>query len=819
MISNYLKTAFRNVFGNALYSAINIIGLGIGLTCCLLILLYVRHELSFERNFVNADRIYRVSREYLPIGGARARMPASNNAPALPALLADFPEHIAAGGRFFVGGMYLGRDDEGFNEREVRYADQGVLNVFDFTWLSGVESNALTEPGTIILTESLVHKYFGNEMSVDAVIGERMELNSTIELRVTGVVADLPANTHVSLTGMVSMPTLTAAAGEGALASWYENTDFHTYILLREGADAVALEQQLPAFLARHIDAALAQVAPLRMMNIRDIHLHSKMEEEWKAPVDINTVYSFISIAFAVLAIACINFMSIATARSSQRAKEVGMRLSIGANRGQLIMQFMAEALFTAIFALMVALIGVELLLPAYGAFVGIDLRFDYFSDGQVLATLLALTAGVTLCAGIYPALYLSSYKPASVLKGDVTRGRKGKQFRQMMVVLQFSIAIVLIASTWIMQAQRNLADEIDLGFDKDRMLVLRTSAPGGFKEDWPAFKQELKKIPGVEEVTSSVYLPFAYDDNQLNVERASTSVSTRIQRVLVDYDFFAAYGIEVQEGRGFSQDFPNDVLGTALQNPQAVVGFVLNESALRALGFSGTGNVGEEITLPDYMLKGVLVGVVADTAFESIRRNVRPLIFMLDPPNAAIGQFRYPTAAVRLAETSTPQTLTEIANTWATLYPDVRLNQRYLDDDFRAMYQAEVKQSQMFRYFAIVAVVVACFGLFGLASFNAERRTKEIGVRKVMGGSVWSIVVLLTNDFSRLVLLSNVLAWPVAWYAMNRWLQSFAYRVDLDLLIFIASGAIALCIAWVTVGGTAARAASAKPVLALRYE
>jgi putative ABC transport system permease protein len=371
-----------------------------------------------------------------------------------------------------------------------------------------------------------------------------------------------------------------------------------------------------------------------------------------------------------------------------------------------------------------------------------------------------------------------------------------------------------------VIYQQRQMAANIDLGFNKDQVIVVPSAAPAGFRDDWPAFKQELLQHPAIENVSISHYLPFGFNDNQIPLRRRGSGAETRIQYMLVDYGFFETYGIELVSGRLFSEDMTSDVLKLPTQeDPQTNVSFVLNQSAAAALGIDAY-EIDEE-TLEISMqqsISGPVVGVVEDTYFESVRRNVRPMIFMLAPPQTPQGmQMR--NASVRFRNNAADAALAHIDAVWNRLYPN-QVNDRYfLDNDFRAMYLAEEKQGELFTWFATLAIVIACLGLYGLASFNAERRTKEIGVRKVMGGSVWSIVVLLTNDFSRLVLLSNLIAWPVAYFVMSRWLENFVYRIDLTPLIFIGSSLIALCIAWVTVGGTAAKAASAKPLLALRYE
>lgn len=812
MFRNYLKIAFRSLGGSRVHSAINIVGLGLGLACCILILLFVRFETSFDKQYANGARIFRISREYFPMDGARARVPASVNAPVAPALIEDFAE-IETAARVYGGGLALSRDEVPFVEPGLRFADNALFAIFDFEWLAGDPTQALATPAGLVLTESLARKHFGRT----DVLGETMH-SMKFELTVTGVIRDLPANTHLDFSGLMSISALQAVNPE-MLQQWNQSTDYYTYFLLREGADVAAVEGGIAAFLDRHAENASAY-STLPIMNIRDIHLRSRMDEEWKDLGNLNTVYTFSAIAFAILLIACINFMSIATARSAQRAKEIGARLSLGASRRQLIGQFLGESAFTAGLAMVVAVVLVELLLPVFRVFVGAHLEFRVIGDLDLLASLLGLTAFVALFAGSYPAFYLSAYEPAKVLKGDLTRGRGGLWFRNALVVLQFSIAIALVVSTVVIYQQRQLATNMDLGFDKDPIIVLPSANPNGYKADWPTLKQELLQSPAIENVSISHFLPFGFNDNQYDMRRrGGDAAAMRIQIMLVEYDFFKTYGIDVVSGRTFSEDIASDVLRSpTAEDPKGSVTFVLNESAAAALGIDSQEFAEETLVFAGSEMAGPVAGIVADTFFESIRRDVRPLMFMLAPPDVA-QSLAMTRASIRIRPGAETTALAHIDAVWKRLYPGSENNRYFLNDDFRAMYLAEETQGQLISWFSILAILIACLGLYGLASFNAERRTKEIGVRKVMGGSVWSIVVLLTNDFSKLVLVSNVIAWPLAYVAMNRWLEQFAYRVDMTPVIFLGSGLIALCIAWVTVGGTAAKAANQKPVLALRYE
>jgi putative ABC transport system permease protein len=665
-----------------------------------------------------------------------------------------------------------------------------------------------------VLTETLARKYFGTT----AALGQRLRVMDRADVTVTGVIRDLPINTHLSVSGLVSLNAVTAAFGPAFLENWNSSTDFFTYFRLRDGADVASIAAAMPAFLTRHAGGEIAsERSGMQILNIRDIHLRSDRDEEWQPHGSIGTVYSFALIAFGILVIACINFMSIATARSAQRAREVGMRKTLGASRGELISQFLGESALTALAAMVIAIMLAETLLPAFSNFAGIAFTLSWTQDTGLLAAVLGLTLFVAFFAGSYPAFFLSNFNTAKVLKGELTRGKQGLQFRNVLVVFQFSIAITLLVATVVIYQQRDFAATLDLGFDKDQVVILGSSAPMGFQQDWPLLKQQLQDNPAIENVSASHFLPFGFNDNQIPVARLGTTVSSRIQYMLVDFDFFETYGMDIVAGRSFTPELGVDSASTADAAAEADISLVINESAARTLGLEPGEGIGSRLSMVQF--EGTLVGVVKDTYFETIRVAVRPLLFILAPPQIPNGLQIYREASVRVRADALPQALAHIDATWEALYPDQALNRRFLDQDFQAMYQAEAKQGQLFSYFSGIAILIACFGLFGLASFNAERRTKEIGVRKVMGGSVWSIVLLLTNDFSRLVLLANLIAWPVAYFTMNRWLENFAYRIDLTPLIFIGSGLIALCIAWVTVGGTAAKAASAKPVLALRYE
>jgi putative ABC transport system permease protein len=824
-------TGLRQIVAQKLYSVINIVGLAVGLASVVLIGLYVRHELSYESMFPNADRIFRISRDYYAREGSPDRVPAQINAPVGPALLAEVPE-VERVARVFGGNVLFRRGDRAFYEMNFRWADPALLEIFELDWIAGDPATALAAPGSLVLTESLATKYFGGESP----LGQTITLNGSNDVTVTGVIRDLPASTHLVFDALAPMEALAAVAGPRLMEDWNANTDFHTYFELRSGASIEAVRQRIPEFMTRHFTPDVIATSGITTMNVRDIHLRSTRDEEWKPASDIATVYASATIAAMILLIACINFMNLSTARSAKRAREVGVRKSLGASRFQLIVQFLGESVATALIAMLVATMIVELALPAFSAFVGADLSFEYLSSnglgaastaggpgGGIALWLVLLAVAVGVAAGSYPAFYLSAFSSAKVLKGDVSRGVAGARFRNVLVMAQFAIAIALLVGTAVVYEQTRFARNLDLGFDKDEIVVLAGSQLSGMRRQWSPLRAELERVPGVVGVTASHYTPFSFDDNRFVVRRPGAETVSRIQFMAVDYDFFETYRIEVLEGRGFAPSFGSDLLlPPSADGPPPPAGFVVNESGARLLGWtpSEARDQAIEIALgPSAVAPGSIVGVVRDTYFESVAEPVRPMIYMLGAePRGMLFNF-IDTVSARVTGQDVAGTLAGIDAAWRKVLPNEPIVRRFLDEDFDAQYRSEQRQMQMFTSFAALAIFIACLGLLGLAWFSTERRTKEIGIRKTLGGSVWDVVRLFTTEFSRLVLLANLVAWPIAYFVMQRWLQGFAYRIDLGVTLFIGSALVALAVALLTVGGVAARAASAKPLNALRYE
>jgi len=563
----------------------------------------------------------------------------------------------------------------------------------------------------------------------------------------------------------------------------------------------------------------------MTIMNIGDIHLDSRRDEEWKSPASRSAIYGFVAIAILILVIACVNFINLSTASASSRATEVGVRKSLGATRTTLIAQFLAESVATVAAATFLAMCIVELVAPSFGAFIDIELPLDYFGNSGIAFALLAVVVLVGLFAGSYPAFYLSAFEPARVLKGDTAGGAAGAALSRKLVTLQFAIAIALIVVSIFVYQQMRFVRNIDLGFDKDQIVVLAGAGRTGLGKQWGAMRERLLAQPGVESVTASHYTPFTFDDNRVRVrQQGAGAAASRIQYMAVDYDFFETYKIDVIAGRGFSRDFPADV--TTMPGPTAPVSsaaFVLNEAAARLLGWTAEQAVSQtaEVSFDDSFsarVQGSVIGVVRNTYFESVEKALQPMVLLLYPPELG-GPSPLNFGAVRISTENVPATLARIDATWRELMPDYPVNRHFLSEDFDALYRSADKFGVLLALFSVLAVLIASVGLFGLASLTTQQRTMEIGVRKVLGGSVSDIVQLFCKEFGILVLLANVFAWPVAYLLVRGFLDFFAYRIDVSALVFLASAIATLALALMTVGLVAARAASADPIHSLRHE
>jgi putative ABC transport system permease protein len=812
VLKNYLVVAVRQLLAQRLYTVINIAGLALGVACCTLIALFIRHELSFDRQWADSDRIYRISRDFYSVDGSPETHFAGIAPAAAPLLKEHFPEieRIARLSRCGAagGGVLISNGERGFYERGFSAADPDFLKIFDFKWLQGGPDTALARPGSVVLTASAARRYFDAADPMGRTIYLDNLNNAT---QVTGVIEDLPDNTHLRFDFLFHIQ------GTPGLDSWQAGDCFMTYALLARGAHIDAVQRGSAEFFETRYQAGSSKATGFTATPIADIHLHSNRQNEMRTPSSIATVYTFGAIAVFVLLIACINFMNLATARAAQRAKEVGMRKAIGATRAQLIAQFLGESLLLTIIAVAAALAIVAAALPPFSAFVEKRIGIADLASPEIAVLLAATTLAVGLAAGSYPAFFLSAFKPMRVLKGEVTRGSGAAVFRKGLVVVQFAISIALVIATIVVFQQARFARNFELGYNKDQIVVLTGSLTGGLGPQWESMKRQWLVNPEVRGVTASAITPGAQNDSA-TLLRAADGTEVNATFVAVEFDFFETYEIDLVAGRTFSDERGTDriVFPTAAAPQPPRASLVLSELAVRRLGWTPEEAIGEFVDAGGR--PGVVIGVVEDVFFESVRNALKPIFYAV-PPVQTTGFRTIREASIRVSGRDLPRTLDYIDAMWKQLVPDQPVTRRFLDQDFEALYRGDQRQAQMFTAFASLAIVVACLGLFGLAAFTTVRRTKEIGLRKTLGARVGDIVRLFTFEFGALVLLANLLAWPAAFVLMRRWLATFSYRVELGPAVFIASGLVALLIASLTVAGVASRAARAKPVKALRYE
>jgi putative ABC transport system permease protein len=807
MIRNYVKVALRNLMKYKFISSINLFGLTVGLTCCLLILAYILNELSYDRYHSKADQIYRIERTFMD---PESKMPSLELAtvapPYAPLLVNDFKE-IKKLTRFLQNGQTAFRyEDKSINEENVIWADENLFSVFDVEMVKGNPSKALNDPYSVILTEKAAKKYFGNEDPLNKVI----RMDNQFDFKVTGVFKELPPNSHFHADAILSFRSLndTALYGEERLRTNWSNNSFYTYLLLPEGYDYKKLEAQLPAFQDRHIREGgkfkTSDWSKLTLRKLPDIHLYAHTDAEAEENGDIKRVYIFAAIALFILLIACINYMNLSTARSALRAKEIGVRKVVGAGRPELIWQFLSESVFVSWIATILAFLITWIALPWMNELSGQQLSINILFQWKVLLPILLVPFVVGLVSGLYPALFLSSFQPIKVLKGLMKVGGANVSFRQVLVVVQFAISIVLIISTVIVFDQLRFMQGRSLGFNRDHVITLNYNA--GLVPLYESFRTEMLSNPGVKEVGRSSRIPTGrlLDAMGSQIRRSDTLEPTKadIKFVRADEGFIPAYGIRMVAGRNLSRQYGMDTSA-----------FMINEAAVKILGLKSNADaIGKDFEYGGR--RGKLVGVFNDFHFESMHQRILPLVmYMPVNPN------NYGNVSIKVSGSNMPSVLQHIEKTWKKFLPDIPYDYTFMDENFERLYESEQRQATIFTIFAFIAIFIACLGLFGLSAFAISQRVKEIGIRKVLGAEVSSIVGLLSKDFLKLVLVAALIAFPLAWYAMNRWLEDFAYRITIQWWIFLLAGLVAALVAFFTIAFQAIRAARANPVRNLRTE
>lgn len=805
MLQNYfpaahsVKTAWRNLRHNKTYSFINIAGIAIGLAAFWLIGLYVGDELSYDRSFTNADRIYRIA-QYASWEGGSMNF-ALNPPPLGPAITEKFPEVEAVVRIDAEGGGVIKFNEQAFKENSILFADKSFFKIFDYTFLSGDATSALSQPNSTVITESLAKKIFGNAAQA---LNQTIFFDDSEPAKITGVIKDVPQNSHLQFRGIRSMYVVSNDQN-----TW-QNFYMYNYILLKKGTDVNAFEKKLNAYGMQTIakDMGITDYR-MELQPVSSIHLHSNLQYELSANSSMSRVYIFIAIGILILLIALINYMNLSTARSAVRVKEIGIRKVIGSSRSNLAGLFITEALLVTFIAAFIAVFLVEAGMPFFNKISGKHLNIWRFGTYYTIGFMLvfALLAGVI--SGSYPALFLSRFKMIPSLKGQLGNMQTSALLRKSLVVFQFVIAVFLISGSFIIYKQMQYVNNKDLGFNKAQVLTFHIDNMK-VRNEIPALKNALLQSPLIEDVAvagnaiGDSYLgghDFAFEKNGV-----MQSSSVMAKQLYVDNDFLKTMNIQLLQGRNFSKDMQTDQYGTML----------INETLMKQLGYTNAVGKKSEYRINQFsdMSRRNIIGVVKDFHFSSLQHKIEPMVLML-PPAANEQDNLY----VKIAKGKIAEGLDYLKSTYAKFDRQNTADFTFLDESFAKQYAAEQKQEQLSFVFTMLAFIIACLGLTGLVMFTVSQRIKEIGIRKVLGASVGSVTMMLGKSFMQLVLIATVIAIPVAWFAMHQWLQDFAYRIEIKWRMFLIPGLIAICIALITVCTQAVKAALANPVNALRSE
>jgi len=806
MYKNYLKIAWRNLIKKKAYSAINIFGLGLGIACCLLIFMFVKDELSYDNYHEKGDRIFRVIHGDKADNSEGKQSTESfwvwGNAPIGQALINYFPEIDKVCQFSGRSDILLTNGDKMYQEDGVFFMDSTVFDVFSWKLLKGNPKTALAAPFSIVLTETTARKYFGDEDPLGKSLkgSESAGRGDAGDYLVTGVMADVPSNSHFRFNALLSMSTFRKSRPE--IFDEWGYVDFYTYFLVNGKFDQQKFEQKIPAFLAKQTDDPNSKYS-IAIEPLKDVYLRTEAQRQPGETGNLSNIYVFSIIGLFILVIAMINFMNLSTARSMERGKEVGIRKSIGAARGSLISQFLGESLIIVSLSMIVAVLLVFVALPGMSDFTGKVFVIQNFINGQTILLVIGIMLLIGLVAGSYPSFVLSSFSPVMVLKGMAKSSKGGTYLRRVLVVFQFSLSIALIAGTIIVYFQMNHILDKDLGFDKERMLILDYNYDETVNDKREVLKTEMEANPAILSAAFSRSVPGSYFPNAgTEIQTADGEMKMEVQPIFqVGMDFIPHYNLELVAGRSYSRDHPSDTLG----------GIVINEAAAKQYGYTNPADIiGKKYS--QWGREGEVIGVVKDFNFISLHRNIEPLTLPLEPYAC-----RY--LSLKVKSENMTETIKQVGEVWAQLAPHRPFLYSFLDDDFNRQYKTDFIFRKLFTTFSCLAILIACLGLLGLATYTAEQRTKEIGIRKVLGANVNNIVVLLSKDFIVLVVIAMLIATPAAWYAMNKWLDGFAYRVEIQLWVFALAGLVALSIALFTISFQSIKSALMNPVTSLRSE
>jgi putative ABC transport system permease protein len=799
MLKNYIRIAIRNLNKYKTFSFINILGLSVGLTCCLLIGIYIQEETTYDTYHDNSENIYRFTREFMSQDGSTS-LHLSRLAPPFAPYMREFYEgSIDKIGRFSVFELTVRVGDNLLIEPNFGFADPEIAEILSFETVAGNLVEALQQPGSVVISDEIAQKYFGDADP----IGQTLTVQNQADLMVRGVYRKMPRKSSFQIDMMADFSMLEAFFGgrEAMLQAWGSN-NFTTLFTMTPSASKEQIMSSMNDFLVAHLGENSPEWTRLHIQDLTDIHLRSQLSDEQGVNGDITFVYIFTSIALLILAIACINYMNLATARSANRAKEVGMRKVFGAGRNHLIWQFLTESIVLTLVSVLLAIGFTYLLLPFFRETTGLIMAFDLVQNKELIGILFAAAIFIGILAGSYPAFYLSAFKPLKVLKGQLSKGAKSGGLRRVLVVVQFSISVVLIIATVIVFQQLNFLQNSELGYQKDQMMILSKSDQ--ISAQYELFKNELMNISGVASVGGSSRVPSGQllDSQGAQAEVNGELLPTEIvvKNIYIDEDFISTYGIDLISGRNISPEFGADSSS-----------FILNQKAVDIIGWANAQEaLGKKIVYGGQ--QGQVVGVINDIYFESLQSEVVPMIFINNSDNVNY-------LSIQIEGSNLRQTAEQVEELYARFSPDMPISYQFLDERFDQLYHAEKQRSQMFTLFSALAIFLACLGLFGLASFTVGQRGKEISIRKVLGASMQQIIGTLSKEFVILVMVALLISVPLAWYFMNDWLSGYAYRIGLSVGPFVFGGAVAMFIALSTISFQTVRAALANPSERLRDE
>lgn len=811
MLRNYLTIALRHLQKSRIYAAINITGLSVGMAACILIMLFVQFELSFDNFHENADRTYRISRLWNDQDG-EINLHLGAVAPVVaPLLLNDYGEDIEAITRILPTDdiLFQTDHDKEFIEKNILFAEPDFFQIFSFPLLQGNPEEALNGPGKVVLSEDAALRYFDD---LSDVVGKQIMVNNEAPAVVTGVIENSPKNSHFQYDVIISFDTFISIAGGPQVFedNWGWNS-FFTYVTLREGVTQDRMQELMPEFLDRQLESRYSnmdgikphQATSLIWWPIQDIHLHSNLDAEMAPNSDINLVYTYSAIALLILLVACINFMNLSTARAAKRQKEVGLRKTFGALRGILVRQFLTEAITLSLVALVLAVFLVELSLPFFNGMINRELSINYSNNINYYLQLIGIAFLVGILAGSYPAFYLSKFRPAAILRGQLEKRRKKGGLRSTLVVAQFMTATILLISMGVVHQQLNFLQNKDLQFNSEGILILEDWR---VEENFEQIQQDLERDASIASVSLSTLMP---SQRLLNSQGASyikdgerIPIDFRLANIDVDFNFLDLYEINLLEGRGFNKDLATD----------SSEAFIINKAAAITLGFD-TPKDAVNTPFQYGSAEGRIVGVVEDFHFENAKYPISPVLFRVSSP------VRSHFISARITPGMEREALAWLENRHSYYRPGYPMDARWVSENFKAQYQDEDRLGRVFGFFSLLTIIISMLGLFGLALHTTQSRLREIGVRKVLGASNWQVVTLLTKGFSILVILAFILGAPLAYYIMTTWLGEFPYHIHIPWVVFILTGVIMLFIALVTVSTQSLHAAQSNPSKTLRQQ